>query len=358
MSDVSDKKVDWALALACVGILIGIPALVVACVYRDSANTSNTINIAAVAGQTDFTGNVTVQGTLDVAEVVPSSSPTTGSFTVAGGVGVGGQVVSALGFYGPVLDTRGGGALKIGGDYQTGLTLGREGIPVNVEANQFTAACNIVGRSFIPDVTDQRDLGASDKQMRRVYLAGRMFNASLFPTVGSAGIYTMVSEGDTLAGVIASPVSILGEVNKTSLDPAYVIPAESMLEGDAFEIKAVGTMVTTNTGIPTPTLTFWLTESTIISVPLPLPNAVASYVWNFEGVVMVRSAGQVGQMFGSGTFSVSSNDAVPVTVTARSQTTTSGFDTEDDQSWDMRLTNNHAAMTSFKALCCFLRKIY
>lgn len=347
------QQLHAALAIGILAMVIAIPALILAALHTGDVDVSNTQNIAGVPGQTDITGNLNVSGTLNIPKVIPSSSSSTGSLVVGGGVGVGGSMVVAQGVYTNTLDTV--GPLHVGTTYQTALNLGRTGIPVQIYGNRCMVENGMeTGGDIIPDTTELYSLGGPANQWDKLYMGGVVYNPSLFPTQVAGGIYSMTSDGPLYVGAVSVPVTILGSTGRTSFATPFSIPANSMQAGDAFNITASGSMSITAATSCTVVIGVYIdgvmrTEATFALVS-PSPN---SGFWNFQSIIDVRNAGVNGTISGSCRAGWNTTIDQDVRVTGP-------VDTTSAMSWDVRVstTSGGGNLTGFRALQCNMWKVY
>jgi len=350
---MADANKDHQMALGGVivgslAMIIAIPALIIAGLANRSVDTSNTQNISAVAGQTDISGDANVSGNLTVNKVTPSSSITTGSIVTPGGVGVGGQIFSGLGMYTPVLDSL--SALLIGTTYQTSITIGRDGLPITLNANQVTINADTVSRQLAPITSNTYDLGNTNLEWRNLYIGGTVYNITNFPIKPSGGIYSMTSDGLQFnAGNPPTNTSILGPTAETSLPSNLTIPGGTMVSGDAWGLKAGGAFIVSSA--LTLTIGLYIDNIVVTQCVIPTGGAGTGY-WSFNASFSVRNAGVNGLIRGSSSMGWNN-------ISDQDITTVSPLDTTTDMLWDVRASVNTAGpLLTFQCLQCNIQKIY
>lgn len=350
---MADANKDHQMALGGVivgalALIIAIPALVIAGLANQTTDTSNTQNISAVAGTTNMAGDVAVSGNLTVTKITPSSSTTTGSIVTAGGLGVAGQIFSGLGIYTPVLDAL--GVLLIGTHFQTGITMGRTGLPITLNANQVTVNADMTNQHIAPITTSTYDLGNANQEWRNVFIGGNVYNVTNFPIKPSGGIYSMTSDGMQFnSGNPPTNTSILGTTGETSLPVNLTIPAGTMTSGDAWGLKAAGNLiVTANTSV---TIALYIDGLVATQCVLPTGGAGSGY-WGFNASFSVRNAGVNGLVRGSSQIAWNN-------IGDQDITTLQPIDTTTDMLWDLRASiSNAAVLTTFQCLQCNIQKIF
>jgi len=352
MANNTDKIALAAIVIGVFAFVMALPALIIAGLDSKTVDVSNTQNISAVPNQTDVSGNMNVSGNFTVNQITPSSSITTGSIVTKGGIGVQGAIFAGQGLYATVLDAI--GALTIGTTYQTGITMGRTGLPITLVANQVTATADMSTQHVFPAADSTYDLGNANREYRNVYIGGNIYNVTNFPIKPSGGIYSMTADGPIFSTPTLSPITLLGTTGVTSLPLPFTIPGGSMVTGDTWSLKVGGAFTLSAAtqviiGLYVDNL---LTTQSVLSVT-GSPPSPASGFFTFQAGFTVRNSGVNGVVLGQSSASWNSFQDQDITQSAPIDTTT-------DMLWDVRFSTNSpgTGLVSFQARFVNMQKVY
>jgi hypothetical protein len=248
INDTVKDKITAIAVVATLAFIFSIAALIVHLLsyYTTSCAHNNVVNLSAVPGQTDVTGNIKVMGELHLASWLEAQSATEASFTTKGGISALGKVIAERGIISKYMDSN--EILRIGPDTQTGIEMGREDFPVHIKGNQLLVECNkTITRDILPLDDKIYSLGSKENRWNNIYLDGNISNQNGFVTkAGSSGMYSHLDYGPLLTGKMTTYVSLVpvsglslnGFVRKFAID--------TITAGDSFQITMAGTLIINN----------------------------------------------------------------------------------------------------------------
>jgi hypothetical protein len=281
-----------AFVIALIGLVIATLA------YIQKPNINNTVNLAAVPGQTDATGDFTITGQLRLPGLTPSTSSTTGGLVVQGGIGCNETVHAKDGVITNYVAPE-SGILNLGTQNQTGIVLGRSGFPVEVQANQLIVECESKTQTLSPAQTNVYDLGQASAQWRDIYVCGNVYNTTLFPTKVSGGIFSQLDDSFPLIEIINPPGSLIGFDAIFSTPTANAFPADSLVAGDTIKFFVAGDL-TVNVTATTLDFAVFIGNTALNPVSLVLSGITTPTTKNFvfTATITVRQSGNPGALIG------------------------------------------------------------
>ena len=189
-------------------------------VQIDSGTISSDSSTGAltVAGGVGIGGNLNVNGLSNISNTTESSSYTSGALTVAGGVGIGGN----LNVNGTI-NTTGGASFGSSMDMSGGLTVEGHTVLASGEGSTVTLSGNLIGH-LVPETTDLYDLGSPTNQWRKLYVSNIdidsfRFNDNRIDITDSNADFELATSG-TGSVRIVSDKSLILPVGDTSQRPS------------------------------------------------------------------------------------------------------------------------------------------
>ncbi len=236
MKDVVHDKIVAIAVIATLALLFGITSLVINLwnYYNSTISHNNVVNLSAVPGQTDVTGNVKLMGELHLGSWLEATSGTEASFTTNGGIAALGKIIAERGLQSKNIDSN--EILKIGPETQLGIEMGRDGFPILFKGNQLICPKTMT-RDILPLQDSNYNLGNNDKQWQNLYLSGNVYNKQGCATnVGSGGMFNQIVSGPILKG------SGFDSLLDKSMEKNRILNIHHFIPGDCFQLFLSGHM--------------------------------------------------------------------------------------------------------------------